>query len=218
MRSPLLSVLAVFGVGLLSAPAVLQEKGGDDRTGPYDVVDKWPKPFADKPGYIWGSTGGIFAESPNRVFIANRGMMKLPDKLPANFTGVVGLARSAGHDAHPEFRNCIVVVDAQGNMVETWTQWDKLLGRSRGPHHIKINPYDPEKHVWIIDDDPQQIFKFTNDGKKLVMTLGERDWPGNDEQPFRPADRHRLAARRHLLHDRRIQNSASSSSTRTASS
>ena len=41
----------------------------------------------------------------------------------------------------------------------------------RGPHKIKMNPYDPEKHVWIIDDQQHVIWKFTNDGK-LVLTLG----------------------------------------------
>ena len=96
------------------------------------------------------------------------------------------------------------VADREGNIVETWTQWDKLWDGSSGPHHIKINPYDPEKHVWIIDDDLQQILKFTNDGKQLVRTIGERLVKGNDEQPFRPADRHRMAARWHVLHYRRI--------------
>jgi len=81
------------------------------------------------------------------------------------------------------------VADRNGNIVETWTQWDKHWEGSRGPHHITINPYDPEKHVWIIDDDLQQVFKFTNDGKRLVMTLGERLVRGNDGSHFgRPTD------------------------------
>ena len=168
---------------------MLQEKGGDDRTGPYDVVEKWPKPFADKPGYIWGSTGGIFAETPNRVFIANRGMVKLPDKLPANFTGAWGSLNQQATTPTPEFRNCIVVVDAQGNMTESWTQWDHLFADGRGPHQVLISPYDPQRHVWVVDDIHHQIFKFTNDGSKLVMTLGERDEPGNDDKHFkRPTD------------------------------
>jgi len=63
------------------------------------------------------------------------------------------------------------------------------VGRSRGPHHIKINPYDPDKHVWIVDDDLQQVLKFTNHGEKLVMTLGERLVPANDSSHFgRPTD------------------------------
>src|ERR1700739_2444414 len=52
-----------------------------------------------------------------------------------------------GVDANWE--HCITVVDASGNISETWTQWDKILRR---PHYISINPYDPEKHVWLVDD------------------------------------------------------------------
>ncbi len=49
----------------------------------------------------------------------------------------------------------------------------------RGPHKIKMNPYDAEKHVWIIDDQQHVIWKFTNDGK-LVLTLGTMGKRGRD--------------------------------------
>ena len=60
--------MRVATVALIVAAAVAvgftQEKGGDDRTGPYDVVDGWPQPLGfAKAGYIWGSTGAC---SPNR--------------------------------------------------------------------------------------------------------------------------------------------------------
>src|SRR5438046_10764076 len=88
MRGAATALLASLAISSFSSPALLQEKGGDDRTGPYDVVQGWPQPLGfAKPGYIWGSTGGIFAESPNRIFIANRGELKLTAKLPNNFTG-----------------------------------------------------------------------------------------------------------------------------------
>src|SRR4029077_3973499 len=32
--------------------------------------------------------------------------------------------------------------------------------------------------------DSQQVYEFTNDGKKLVMTLGEHNMPGTDEKHF----------------------------------
>ena len=74
MRITLSTFAVVIGLLLLPAPAFVQEKGGDDMTGPYSVAEKWPLPLSvAKPGYIWGSTGGIFAETPNRIFIANRG-------------------------------------------------------------------------------------------------------------------------------------------------
>src|SRR5215510_2737661 len=58
-----------------------------------------------------------------------------------------GWQGTLGVDA--KWENCIVVADANGNIVERWTQWDKILQR---PHFVAINPYDPEKHVWILDD------------------------------------------------------------------
>jgi len=89
----------------------------------------------------------------------------------------------------PVFKNCIVAVDAAGKVLESWTQWDHLFEDGRGPHSVMISPYDPERNVWVIDDIHQQIFKFTNDGKKLLLTLGQRDDPGNDDKHFkRPTD------------------------------
>jgi DNA-binding beta-propeller fold protein YncE len=187
IRPPVLVLAVTFGAGILSAPALLQEKGGGDEPGPYDVAANWPLPFA-RPGYIQGSQGGVFAESPNRIFLLNRGELKLPDKLPAGFNGSWGSIGQATQ-ATPELRNCILVVDANGKLLESWTQWDRLFQGGRGPHHVKISPYDPERHVWVIDDNRQQVFKFTNDGSKLVLTLGEAGVAGNDNAHFgRPTD------------------------------
>ena len=56
--------------------AVAGEKGGLDITGPYEVVPNWPKPLSALPGHenwTWGSVQGVFAESPNRVYMVQRG-------------------------------------------------------------------------------------------------------------------------------------------------
>jgi hypothetical protein len=184
------ALLIAFGVALASASAMLQEKGGDDRTGPYDVVANWPQPLAfAKPGYIWGSTGGIFAESPDRVLIANRGELKLPATLPPGFTGFWGSFNEQATTPTPEFRNCIVVVNRDGKAVESWTQWDYLFADGRGPHSVLISPYDPAHNVWVVDDIHHQIFEFTNDGKRMLMSLGVRDEAGSDATHFkRPTD------------------------------
>jgi hypothetical protein len=55
--------------------------------------------------------------------------------------------RELGVDARWE--HCLVVIDANGNIVEQWTQWDKIMRR---PHHVTINPYDPDKNLWLVDD------------------------------------------------------------------
>ena len=183
---------AIIGLLVFVAAAVVytQEKGGDDRTGPYDVVTGWPQPLSfAKPGYIWGSTGGVFAESPNRIFIANRGELKLPATLPPGFTGFWGSFGEQATTPTPEWRNLLVVVDGNGRTVEAWTQWDYLFEDGRGPHSVLIDPYDPAHDIWVVDDIHHQIFKFSNDGKKLLMVLGTRDEPGSDGTHFkRPTD------------------------------
>jgi hypothetical protein len=87
--------------------------------------------------------------------------------------------RKVGVDARWE--HCIVVADAEGNIIETWTQWDKILRR---PHAVYISPYDPEKHVWVVDDNMQAIYKFTHDGKQLVQTIGTPEVEGADGTHF----------------------------------
>ena len=80
-----------------------------------------------------------------------------------------------------QWENCIVVFDGNGNIIERWTQYDSILKR---PHFIAVNPYDPEKHVWIVDDHSHVIYKMTNDGKRIVQTIGTRDVPGADGTHF----------------------------------
>ena len=61
------------GYGFAAVPG---EKGGWDLTGPYQVVPGWPKPMSQLPGHEkwgWGAVEGIFAESTNRIFIAQCG-------------------------------------------------------------------------------------------------------------------------------------------------
>jgi sugar lactone lactonase YvrE len=90
-----------------------------------------------------------------------------------------GWSGTVGVDA--KWENCIVVADANGNIIERWTQWDKILQR---PHFVAINPYDPDKHVWIVDDHMGVIYKFSHDGKELVQTIGTPKVTGADGTHF----------------------------------
>src|SRR6187431_766952 len=51
-------------------------------TGHYRVVEGWPKPLPDTrhshDGWTWGSFGGVYAENPDRIWIAMRGELPLP--------------------------------------------------------------------------------------------------------------------------------------------
>jgi DNA-binding beta-propeller fold protein YncE len=166
------------------------KKGGEDVSGPYEVHENWPSPLGD-PGYTWGSVGGVFAESADRIYVLMRGQLRLPSKAPADYTGAYGAfdvpAGAFGIPATnvtPRLTKCLFVVDGQGKIIETWTQLDHYFKGGRGPHKIKINPYDPERHIWVVDDQRQQIFKFTHDGRRLVMSLGEAGVPGTDNAHF----------------------------------
>jgi hypothetical protein len=79
------------------------------------------------------------------------------------------------------WENCILVINRNGDIIENWSQWDKMLRR---PHSVYISPYDPEKHVYIVDDYRHAIFKFTHDGKQLVKTIGTPNVPGSDATHF----------------------------------
>ncbi len=96
-----------------------------------------------------------------------------PDDGPKLWKGTVGV------DA--KWEHCLTVVDANGNITETWTQWDKIFKR---PHYVTINPYDPDKHVWVVDDHMHAIYKFSHDGKELLQTIGTPTVKGADGTHF----------------------------------
>ena len=195
--------------------AVPGEKGGQDMYGGYEPVAGWPKPLSSVPGvgkWTWGAGQGVFAESPNRVFVLQRGMLpeverpktvkiapsvefpigRLPwrDATSASPPGALfkpgtqepGDDLDAGQpDVDYKWGRIINVIDAQGNHIEDWTQYDKMFRR---PHSVFESPYDPQKDVWIVDDYRHAIFRFTNDGKKLLQTIGTPNVPGTDATHF----------------------------------
>jgi hypothetical protein len=197
------------GKSTFTAAAIAGEKNTQDIWGPYEVVPDWPKPITSLPGHekwTWGAVESVFAESANRVFILERGeipAMKRPEEVPYPKVGPsisfpvsqlpfrnasVGPVTAAGNPVwdgklgvDARWEHCIVVVDANGNQIEDWTKWDSMLKR---PHYITINPYDPDKHVWVVDDQGHAIYEFTHDGKQLVKTLGTPNQSGNDEKHF----------------------------------
>jgi DNA-binding beta-propeller fold protein YncE len=119
-----------------------------------------------------------------------RGEIKLPDPIPPTWGGFYGtIARNAIRAPGNEIRNCIFVLDRNGKQVESWAQWDHLFEGTNGPHKIRISPYDPERRVWVVNESRHTVYAFSNDGKKLLMTLGEEKVAGNDEKHFgRPQD------------------------------
>jgi hypothetical protein len=103
----------------------------------------------------------------------------LPEDGPRLWRGDKPPYRELGVDARWE--HCLLVVDADGTINEQWTQWDKIFKR---PHFITINPYDPEKNIWVVDDHMHAIYKFSHDGKQLLQTLGTPTVSGADGTHF----------------------------------
>ena len=183
MRKVLLVLATVIATGLLAGPAALQESGATGPS-PYQAVEGWLTPFADA-GFAFGGNSGVFPESPDRIFVLQRGETRLPDPVPSGFAGFVG---SIGINAlraadRRTWQNCIFVVDGDGNVIDVWDQWDHLFEGSDGPgpHRIRISPYDPQRRVWVVHESGHQIFVFSNDGSELLMTLGEKNVAGDDE-------------------------------------
>ena len=172
---------------------------------PYNIIRGWHKPFAEE-GFAFGGSSGVFAESPNRIFIAQRGETRLPDPIPAEFSGFagsIGINVLFATDMRV-WEHCLYTLDSDGNVREMWDQWDYLCegtatlrldgpiafpSEGPGPHRLRINPYDPERRVWLVNETFHQIYVFSNDGSELIKTLGEKHVPGDDETHFgRPQD------------------------------
>src|SRR5688500_11401239 len=66
------------GAGFAAIPG---QKGGQDIYGPYEVVRNWPQPMSaslpDHENWTWSVTMDVFAESPNKVFLVQKGELPL---------------------------------------------------------------------------------------------------------------------------------------------
>lgn len=187
--------LVAFTLALLIATSVSAQQGnarGPIGESPYDIISLWHEPFAEE-GLAFGGNSGVWAESPDRIFIAQRGETVLPYPIPDDFLGFAGhVGLNVLRDTtRRTWQNCLFTVDGDGNLLELWDQWDYLCEGSDGPgpHRIRISPYDPESRVWVVNETFHQIYVFSNDGSELLMTLGEKLVPGDDETHFaRPQD------------------------------
>jgi hypothetical protein len=177
---------AMLMLGALAAPALAQDTGVIGPS-PYDfTTETWIQPFAED-GFTWGGNSGVVVESKDRIFFLQRGETELPNPVPDNYTRFAGsmgwnILRGRGRT----WRNCIYVLNSEGEVLEVWDQWDHLFMGTDGPgpHRLRMNPYDEEKKLWLIDETGHIIYVFSNDGEQLLMTLGEKNVPGNDETHY----------------------------------
>ena len=234
--------------GATGFAAVAGEIGAQDVSGPYTVQEGWPKDLSTLPGHekwTWGAGQGIFAESPNRVYLLFRGELpnlkepavtRLPQVgpsiqfpvggLPWRSATATALPGSGGTGQDPEkgmenwrgqappyrelgvdarWEHCLVVVDAEGNIIEEWTQWDKIFKR---PHSVYISPYDPAE---------ARVARRRSHARDLQVHQRRQAARADHRHAHRarrrrdalqPADVHGVGSRRQLLRRRRIQRHA----------
>src|SRR5579871_5174119 len=105
--------------GSASAQSTKGVISGPSGPSPYDIVRGWHKPFA-QPGFAFGGNSGVFAESPDRIFILQRGETRLPDPVPpefAGFAGSIGINVLQATDRRV-WRNCLYTLDGNGQVKE----------------------------------------------------------------------------------------------------
>jgi hypothetical protein len=106
-----------------SAYEPVDGKGGEEVSGPYQVVKGWPQPVID--GWTINAET-MYAESPDRIIAVGRGTHKSPW---TTFWGPAAF-RNLGKPIPPaeqKQQRMIVVYNRQGKVVESWDQFSPLL-------------------------------------------------------------------------------------------
>ena len=150
---------------LLAATLLAQEKGGGDETGPYDLVAGWPQNYCGE-GFVIGSTGGIWAESPDRVYIFNRGCLPVLKETRGAADSFIPSRNASGYDLsqkdparHPRWDHVVqrrrsqrqadrVVGSAQQDVraaapragQPVRSRPPRLAGRRRRARHLQVHP------------------------------------------------------------------------------
>ncbi len=105
-------------------------------------------------------------------------------KLPEGwiFTQVAGVAVDSQDRVYAFNRgeHPVIIFDRYGKFLGSWGE-----GIFNNAHGIQITPDD---HIYLVDSGDHTVRKFTTDGK-LLMTLGTKDCPGENGEPFdKPTD------------------------------
>ena len=187
--------IVAAGLMLCASSQIVAQQGNARGTigeSPYNIISGWHQPFQDD-GYAFGGNSGVWAESADRIIIAQRGETILPYPVPDDFPGFAGhLGINVLRETNRRhWQNCLYVMNGDGEVVEIWDHLDYLCEGSDGPgpHRIRISPYDPERRIWLVNETFHQIYVIANDGSEVLATYGEKGVPGDDETHYgRPQD------------------------------
>ena len=114
----------------------------------YEADLNWPKPLPQR--WILGGLGGVCVDRNDHVMILNRQDM-------------VEGELNMGHMAPP-----IIEFDAAGNVVRSWGDLKMLDPRLHSCH------FDKDNNVWIASAPSGMAQKYTHDGSKLLLQLGQK--------------------------------------------
>jgi hypothetical protein len=148
-------------------------KGGEEVSGPYQVVKGWPQPVT--PGWTINAEG-IYVDSPDRIISVGRGTRKTQ---LTTYWGP-GTFRNLGMpipDDENRRQQMIVVYNREGRLIESWDQWSSILPDVQ---QVQANPYDPEGNIWVATG--ESLEAFSPDGERHVKSLTVGDIPPDQTQ------------------------------------
>ena len=164
-------LVLILGFTLTSSAWAQQGNArGNIGESPYNVITGWADPFQED-GFAFGGNSGVWAESEDRIIIAQRGETVLPYPIPEDFPGYAGFMgiNTLTATTRRTWQNCLYTVDADGTPIEIWDHLVYLCEGSEGPgpHRIRISPYDPESRIWLVNETFHQIYVIANDGSEV---------------------------------------------------
>lgn len=122
-----------------------------------EVVPEWPQL---PEGHELGLCAGVGVDAQNRVFVFHRSGRKWSNPFPKEAIAAPTVS---------------VIDGVTGKLINSWGAGLFIM-----PHGLTV---DHEGHLWLTDVGLHQVFKFTADGKQLLV-LGERGKPGADQAHF----------------------------------
>ena len=152
-----LSVARTFSLLLLSF-LLLTNIGRSAPVVRHEVVLDWP---ALPPSHVLGECTAVAVDSRDNVVVLHRS----------------GRTWSTPFPTEPIAAPTVSVLDGRtGRLLAAWGTNEFIM-----PHGLSLDQAD---NVWLTDVGRQQVFKFSPDGRRLLLTLGVRGVPGADRTHF----------------------------------
>lgn len=124
----------------------------------HEAVRDWP---ALPAGHVLGQCVAVGTDSRNNVLVFHRSGRTWSTPFPTETIAAPTVS---------------VIEGKSGKLLAAWGANEFIM-----PHGLSL---DREDNVWLTDVGRHQVFKFSPDGQRLLLTLGERGVPGADASHF----------------------------------